>query len=485
MVVKELFASLGLQVDETSFKQADALFSTMEKALLGIGAAAVAAGAGLAVFVKQTANAGDDAKVAAARLGVTTDAVQELGYAAEQSDTSIESLQQAFVFLAKKGVKDVDAEFSRLAETFAGLPNDGTRAKFAFDNLGKAGKDLAPLLSEGADGLARLRAEAREMGLVLDGTAVEAADAFNDTLGRIGKRLDGLRNRVIGPWLPRFEKMLVRVEKVVSALSDALFTLSKYIDLIVILLGSTLLAAVVALAGGFEALLVTVLATGIELLVVAADAVIAWTAVLAPVAALAAAFALVAIILEDVYVWLTGGDSLIGEIGEKWTKFLDTWFQNTKGDGWLVNALKAVTASVTDLGAAVPQAIEFWVSSFKAFFSWVSDKFGVLSASLMEKLEAPLGALRRLFGDTPTPAGVPAVSPTGGGLSSFGGGASPAASATASVSRPIVSAPTFNGSFTVNAAPGQNPQEIAGAMRTEMDAWFDTKMRATAAAVGA
>lgn len=482
MIVKELFARLGLKVDDEGFREGENAIASVTEKLVLIGAALGAAAAGFGVLVKQTAAAGAEAKETATRLGITTDEVQELSYAATMADTSIEELQQALIFLAKKGSKDVAGDLGKLADQIAGM-DEANRIAFAFENFGKAGTRILPFLIEGSAGIARLREEAREMGLVLDGRAVDAADGFDDALKRLGFRLEGLRNRVIGPWLPRFEKALIRVEKVFAKVSKGLALLAKWIDLLAIAFGSTLFAAVLLSVGGFEALLVTVAAAGIELLVTAADAVIAWAAVAAPVVALAALFTLVAIILEDVYVWLTGGDSLIGELGQKWTKFLDEWFRNTNGDGWLVNAIKSVVAGIADLGEAVPQAIDFWIDAFGRFFSWVGDKFGVLVAWMAEKLEVPLGALRRLFGDAPAPAGVPATGP-GGGLSSFGNGSSPGASAGASsVFKPV--SPQFQASFTVNAAPGMDGQAVAGVVRADLDDWFDSKMRATAAAVGA
>lgn len=486
MVVKEFFARLGLDADEASFAQGDALLGGVHKALLGLATAAAGAAAGLAVLVKQTAAAGAEAKDASARMGITTDEVQELGFAARMSDASLEELQQALVFLAKKGSKDVARDLGVLADQIAAL-DEADRVAFAFENFGKAGTRLLPFLVQGSEGIARLRAEAREMGLVLDRDAIEAADGFDDALQRIGERLTGLRNRTIGPWLPRFEKLILKVERAIARASNALAAMMRWIDVIAVALGSVLLAALVAVAGGFEMIAVTAFIAGIEGITAAIGIASAWAAAAAPVLALAALFALVAIVLEDIYVALTGGDSLIGELGRKWTAFLDSWFNNTNGDGWLVNAVKALVASVTDLGASVPQAIDFWIASFKRFFAWVGEQFGLLTARMQALLERPLGVIRRLFGDAPAPDGVPAVGP-GGGLSAvdgMGGGASPAASVGASASRVAVAAPQFAASFTVNAAPGMDGQAVAGAVRAELDEWFDAKMRATAAAVGA
>ena len=470
MVVKELFARLGLDVESSGFTKADGLLAGLDKALFQLGAVATAAAAGIAVLVKQTANAGDDAKVAAARLGISTAAVQELGYAAEQSDTSIESLQQAFTFLGKKGVKDVDAAFADIAEKFAAMPNDGARLKFAFDALGKAGKDLAPLLAEGADGLAALRAEARDMGLVLDSDAVEAGDRFNDTLGRLGKRLEGLRNRLLAPWLAKFERGLVRVEKAVISLSDVLaeaFAESvKWANVIGLAFASVFAAMAVA----------------------AGPAIAAWVAVAAPIALLAATLFMVGLILEDLYVGFTGGKSIILPALKAWGQAFADWARGI-GDQLKYIAREAgvwIRGLGIDLVIGVANIVDGWVKAFTDFFTWIADQFGVMAAKAMSAFEAPLKALRSLFGSTPPPPPVgPEGAPTAdaSGASMFGGGASPTASAAASPSGAITVAPSFNASFSITTQPGQSPGDVAAAVRAEIEQWNNVQMRQTLAAV--
>lgn len=51
--------------------------------------------------------------------------------------------------------------------------------------FGKAGKELLPLLNEGATGIAALQARAKELGLTLTDDDVVAADALDDSLGEL------------------------------------------------------------------------------------------------------------------------------------------------------------------------------------------------------------------------------------------------------------------------------------------------------------
>lgn len=462
MIVRELFARLGLDVDEDSFDKGDARIEALAGGMRSMLVGAAAAVGGLAVLVRQVAQVGAHANDTADRLGLSTDAVQELGYAAKLTDTAFESLQQGLAFMARKGVKDLDKGLADLADQVAALPPGGERAAAAMEALGRGGVDLVPLLAQGSEGIARLREQARSMGLVLEGDALRAADKFDDGLDRLGQRARGLRNRVIGPWMPTFLKWLDKVEAAFVAVSDAMAEVAKWADLLVVLFGSALAANLVLLvvqlaaaAGGFDILAASAARA-------AWDTIAAWVAAAAPFLAITAAIASVILIVEDLYTSLTGGEGVI------------------------LPTLKRFGESLKD---AFATAFEFWKTGFVEFFDWLGRKAVEVGDWIAGVVSAPFKAVRRLFiGQEPTPDGVPTVTPSGATAFSpasfFGPGASPRASAEATASRALLSMPRFDASFVVNAAPGQDPQAVAGAVRDAMDQWHSTKMRETYAAVG-
>ena len=462
MIVRELFARLGLDVDAQSFETAENRIAKLQLGLRAMGLAAGAAVGGLAVLVRQVALAGAHANDTADRLGLSTDAVQELGYAAKLTDTSFESLQQGLAFMARKGVKDLDKGLADLADQVAALPPGGERAAAAMEALGRGGVDLVPLLAQGSEGIARLREQARSMGLVLSGDALSAADKFDDGLDRIGQRLRGLRNRVIGPWMPTFLKWLDKLEAVLVAVSDAMAEVAKWADLLAVLFGSALAANLALLvttlasaAGGFGALAASASSAAFA-------TITAWTAAAAPFLAITAAIAAVILIVEDLYTSLTGGEGVI------------------------LPTLQRFGDRLKDLFSV---AVEFWRDTFTDFFRWMGDKAAALGDWIVEKVKIPVDAVRRILNGGASPDGVPTIGPDGAAASVapasfYGAGASPADSAV--VSKPLshMSRSQFNASFVVNASPGQDPQAVAGAVRDAMDQWHSTKMRETYAAVG-
>lgn len=511
MVVKELFASLGLNVESSGFVKADALLGALSNTLAAIGAAAGVGAVAIGVIIKETVDAGDAAAKAAQQYGITTDAVQALGYAAEFSGATFEQLGAAMAFLARKGSKDVEGDLRAIADTLAEMPDGSEKTRFVLDNLGRGAAVLIPLLNGGSASLDAFKAEAEDLGVILDKDLVAASEQLNDSFDRLLKVGLGALRRAFAPLIPdllrvseaiykwtRANRELIRsnlakvarglhaafvlLEESGSALNATLQWMIKWADGLALALGSYLFASTVVAAGGFKAL-------GLAAVQAAVSAAAAWAAAAAPMLALAAIFFSVGAILEDIYVGIMGGNSVIipalKAMFERLRDILTYWGQV------IVNGIKSIGDAVKESFRGFVrvgiETVEGWIAAFTGFFSWIRDQFSLLSARAMAAFEAPLAAIRKLFGASPAPVGPESgqAPATVMGPPSFGGGDSPSASAGSSASRSIVSAPTFNGSFTVNAAPGQNPQEIAGAMRTEMDAWFDTKMRATAAAVGA
>src|SRR5690348_9785531 len=99
MIVQELFSVLGLKVDKGQFDAG-------ERALDGIKTIAGAVIAAFAVdkiagWVHSVAEIADGASKASAKLGITAEAVQELGYAAKLSDIEQGEFESTLGKLAK------------------------------------------------------------------------------------------------------------------------------------------------------------------------------------------------------------------------------------------------------------------------------------------------------------------------------------------------------------------------------------------------
>lgn len=475
--VEELVARLGLDIDGVAFAKADALLGGLRKSFFAFGTAALGGLAvGAVALAKSTAEAADHARKLAQATGVNSITLQEFGYAAQLSDVSMSELGKGLQHLAKKGVKDVQGELFRLADQFKAMPDDGRKVQLAMEKFGRAGARMIPLLNGGSESLRELAQEAHDLGVVFSEEDQIAAEEFNDNITRLGKGFAGLRNAIGNRLIPVLNKLVLGALGVVKALRAWKPELEKvmfYLKGFAILLGSVVLAALVANSAAIATTISWYAALGVAAVVAAVKAAAAWLLAAAPAIALTAAFALLLLILEDVYQFFTDGDSLLGALGPKWTAFLDNLLVDHEDDFWLVRALKAALRFITDIQGGFDKL-------GKAFDNSAVGKF--VNSNVSEGQErakkGQLTAYEKANGMFGYNAAKPdaLLDPT----SNFGGGASPAASVSSSVNASrasTVNAPSFKADITVNAAPGMDAKEVAGQVAQAFDAHFDAKVR--------
>jgi hypothetical protein len=184
---------------------AGASFERLAQAAKGLAAAAVFQQ--LASSVRAAADKLGDLADAANSIGLTTTALQELRYAAQLSGVQQDVLQQSLVVLsknlgdaamggsaAKKSLEGLNLSAAQLsavpleealgmiADRIAAVENPMQRATLAADLFGKSGVKMINMLSQGSDGLARMREEAQAMGVVIDESVIKKAEDAGDQL---------------------------------------------------------------------------------------------------------------------------------------------------------------------------------------------------------------------------------------------------------------------------------------------------------------
>ena len=214
-------------------RQAEKFARQVERDLGKIGAALAAnmtvALAAVSAGVKKAINDLDRIGDVSARIGVGVKALQELGYAAQQSGTSAETLEKGLAKLSRTmaesaaggeaqqalfkalGVSATDATgklrpvedvFTDLAEKFRQYKGGAGEVKIATELFGKAGADLIPVLNEGRAGLRGFADEAANFGVVVGEEGVAQAQAFNDNLDKLQTLLKGVFNDIAKDLLP-------------------------------------------------------------------------------------------------------------------------------------------------------------------------------------------------------------------------------------------------------------------------------------------
>ena len=193
--------------------------------LLGGVVAGVAAASGLALLVKRSIDAADSIAKTADAIGISTDALQELRFAADLSGVSVESLDKALKFATKAigelrtrtsselttALKDFDAQLLRnirsagsveeaieLVFRRMGEMEDATKkAALAKSVFGRAGIDLVNIVRGEAGALDAMRQHARDLGIVLDEELLRSAEKTKDQLTVLGTVLSANLNKAV------------------------------------------------------------------------------------------------------------------------------------------------------------------------------------------------------------------------------------------------------------------------------------------------
>lgn len=181
------------------------------KGLASVGARGAALGSAIAAplgaAVRVFASAGDALDKLSKRTGFSVETLSELGFAAEQSGSNVEELENG-IRRSQRAVDDLRRGLSTQTDAFSALnlafedlkglsPEEqflligdrlsqiedaSKRAAVAQQILGRAGTRLLPLFADGAAGVAALRDEARALGLTISTRTASDAALLTDRL---------------------------------------------------------------------------------------------------------------------------------------------------------------------------------------------------------------------------------------------------------------------------------------------------------------
>lgn len=168
-----------------------------------------------------------DAVVKAAQeVGVSAAALQKLQYAAAGSGSSAETLgkgleklsvnlqdvesgsteaQKALLAMGVTSKDTADQALAKISDAFAKLPDGAQKTALAVAIFGKAGAELIPMLNNGRAGLKAMGDEARELGLVMDGNALKAAEHFRDQLDLLANISKASAQSFVSGMIPALE----------------------------------------------------------------------------------------------------------------------------------------------------------------------------------------------------------------------------------------------------------------------------------------
>jgi hypothetical protein len=383
VVVAELFAKLGLLPDEGSFHKGHELIEGLHHALEAyVGYEGLKK---VGELVEGTVKAAVEAKHLGERLGITGEAVQELGYAADVTGASAEDLQIGMQHLARgmqemqtKGTGPAAQALSRLgihmrdlkgesldqnleviANKFAAMPDGANKAAIAMELFGRQGTRLIPLLNKGQAGITDLRNEAEKLGVVIDEAGIEKAEEFEIAQKKLGATLKGIRNEAVVAMLPALQEMAEGLRAWITENREAIkSTLEAVLHALAFAfktLGTVITAVTGFLQEHSDVATAIIIALGALITAFAVQAAIDWLLAFWPLVLVAALIAGVVLLVKNFgAIW----DWVKDKAGAAWQ-----WIKDKASEfyDWLKGLPEAALEWMTDVADAIKEALgEAW-----------------------------------------------------------------------------------------------------------------------------
>lgn len=201
----------------------------------GVGIGAAAAGGAITMALREPLREMDRFAKSSRAIGLTTEQLSRMTWAADLSGVSFEKLvgsvgklaksmsdslrstssEQAIAFralgiqvtTAEGNMRSVREVIDDIANRFAAMRDSTEKTTLATALFGRSGRELIPLLNQGAVGIRAMGDEAQRFGLVISDDAGRRAEMFNDTINRIRSQLRGFRYQLTSSLLPALQAL--------------------------------------------------------------------------------------------------------------------------------------------------------------------------------------------------------------------------------------------------------------------------------------
>lgn len=244
-IVDELVTLIGVDIDPSTMEKLkgikdkiDQLYGVMVKTTL----AATAMGTALGYWLAKTATNSRELLNLSQMTGMSTDSIQELGYAVEQLGGSSESLEsdlqglqqtlsspipgQFNETLAMMGVAALDAGRKMrpmedvLADIAEVLQQKPTGEAFQWGARLGLSQDTIRLLLQGKEGMKALREQARAMGAIISKESMQNAVEFDNSLKNIWAKFKVITKEIGLNFMPSLHKVLDKWNEWIRANRD-------------------------------------------------------------------------------------------------------------------------------------------------------------------------------------------------------------------------------------------------------------------------
>ncbi len=291
----ESFINWGDAVKGAAEVAAGAL-AAVGSAVGAIGAAVVEGAGELVDFSKDLADSADTIDKQSQKVGLSAEAYQKWDYVMTLAGTSMSNMGTGLKTLTNKlddakngseknlelfqklglSLDDLNSMsredvFGAVIAGFQGMADSTERAALANDLLGKSGQELTPLFNQTAESTKALMEQAEDYGIIMSDDLVKGGAAYKDSLTTLDKTLEGVKNNVVGQFLPGLTQVTDGLAGMAAGVEGSDQDIAAGVDQIV----STFEGMLPTIKTTIETLLPTLLPLGLEILTTIGEGIIA------------------------------------------------------------------------------------------------------------------------------------------------------------------------------------------------------------------
>ena len=421
MVVRELLSVLKFETDEAKVQSFEKSITNLTKGLALLVTGATAAATAAFGFASSTARQSEEIARSAKLASTGVEEFQKLAYASEAFGIEQDKLADI--------LKDVNDKMGDYAQTGGGAmadffefiaPKVGVTAE-QFKNL--SGADalqlyvsslekanlsqadmtfymeaiasdstlLLPLLEKNGEAYKVLADEAEAYGAVLSEDNIKANKAFSQQLRSLNKMFQAVIMSVGNKLIPLFSDLVSKVKDFIARnreliqtnisgfFDGAIWVVKQFISVLGTLIGW--IDKVAQLMGGWSnAIKIVGIAVGVLMALKFVPWIIAATAAIKAlniamllnpaglmIAGIVALGTAIVLLIEDIYQWVSGNESAIGDLLGSWEDFKNKFM------GYITKAVDYVKNKFNEVSEAISNAFNSAIESVKGYFKGLYD----------------------------------------------------------------------------------------------------------------
>lgn len=290
MDVMDLTAKIGLNSDEftkgldsasSSFSSfgsslksgASAVGKVAVGAVVAVGTAVAGATTAFVAGAKEVGAYADDISKSSQKLGMSAESYQEWTYIMQRSGSSIDSVKGGMIKL-QKAVEAGGEAFEQLGlsqeemlnmsseeqwetavRALQGVSDETEKARLAQELFGKSYQEFMPLLNNAEGSIDEMKQQVHDLNGVMSDEAVQAGANFQDSLLNMQTALSGLKNNMMGEFLPSLSTVMDGLASVFSGDSGGIAKIKEGIEGLASKLNEVLPQAIETISGIAESLL--------------------------------------------------------------------------------------------------------------------------------------------------------------------------------------------------------------------------------------